>query len=61
LSDTDRFEPLQRMYKIDTATRAQRSQDLAGTYVNWTEDYERRILGFGYSTPAVAACLSLGG
>ena len=60
MSDTDRFEPLQRMYKLNTATSAQSSQYLAETYVNWAEDYERRILGFGYSTPAVAACLSLG-
>jgi len=55
LSDTDRFEPLQRTYKTDTATSAQSSQELAEIYDNWAEDYERRILGYGYSTPAVAA------
>ena len=49
------FEPLQRTYKTDTATSAKSSQELAEIYDNWAEDYERRILGYGYSTPAVTA------
>ena len=57
MSDTDRFEPLQRTYKTDTATSAKSSQELAEIYDNWAEDYERRILGYGYSTPAVTAGL----
>jgi predicted TPR repeat methyltransferase len=55
LSDTDKFEPLQRTYKTDTATNAKSSQEVADIYDNWAEDYERRILSYGYSTPAVAA------
>ena len=55
MSDTDKFEPLQRTYKTDTATSAQSSQEVAEIYDNWAEDYERRILGYGYSTPAVTA------
>jgi predicted TPR repeat methyltransferase len=55
LSDTNRFEPLQRTYKTDTATNAESSQELADIYDNWADDYERRILSYGYSTPAVAA------
>jgi SAM-dependent methyltransferase len=54
LSDTDKFEPLQRTYKTDTATNAKSSQEVADIYDNWAEDYERRILSYGYSTPAVA-------
>ena len=57
MSDTDRFEPLQKTYKTDTATSAKSNQELAEIYDNWAEDYERRILGYGYSTPAVAAGL----
>jgi len=55
LSDTDKFEPLQRTYKTDTATSAKSSQEISEIYDNWAEDYERRILSYGYSTPAVTA------
>jgi len=55
LSDTDKFEPLQRTYKTDTATNAKSSEEVADIYDNWAEDYKRRILSYGYSTPAVAA------
>src|SRR5215211_4535160 len=55
LSDTGGFEPLQRTYKTDTATSAKSSQELSEIYDNWAEDYERRILSYGYSTPAVTA------
>ena len=55
MSDTDKFEPLQRTYKTDTATNAKSSEEVADIYDNWAEDYERRILSYGYSTPAVAA------
>jgi predicted TPR repeat methyltransferase len=55
LSDTDRSESLQNTYSTDTATDAKSSQEVAEIYDNWAEDYERRILGYGYSTPAVVA------
>ena len=55
MSDTGGFEPLQRTYKTDTATSAKSSQELSEIYDNWAEDYERRILSYGYSTPAVTA------
>jgi predicted TPR repeat methyltransferase len=55
LSNTDKFEPLQRTYKTDTATSAKSSQEISEIYDNWAEDYERRILSYGYSTPAVTA------
>ena len=55
MSDTDKFEPLQRTYKTDTATSAKSSQEISEIYDNWAEDYERRILSYGYSTPAVTA------
>ena len=55
MSNTDKFEPLQRTYKTDTATSAKSSQEISEIYDNWAEDYERRILSYGYSTPAVTA------
>jgi predicted TPR repeat methyltransferase len=55
LSDTDKFEPLQRTYKTGTATSAKSSQEISEIYDNWAEDYERRIISYGYSTPAVTA------
>jgi predicted TPR repeat methyltransferase len=55
LSDTDRSESLQNTYSTDTATDAKSSQEVAEIYDNWAEDYERRILSYGYSTPAVVA------
>ena len=48
---TNRFEPLRRTYKTDTATNAESSQELADIYENWADDYDRRILSYGYSTP----------
>jgi predicted TPR repeat methyltransferase len=46
---------LQSTYSTNAATNAKSSQDTAEIYDNWAEDYERRILSYGYSTPAVAA------
>ena len=42
-------------YVTDVATSAKSSQEIVEIYDNWAEDYERRILSYGYSTPAVAA------
>ena len=55
MSNTDRSEPSQRTYVTDAATSAKDSQEVAEIYNNWAEDYERRILSYGYSTPAVTA------
>ncbi|MDQ3922995.1 MAG: class I SAM-dependent methyltransferase, partial [Actinomycetota bacterium] len=55
MSDTDRSEHPQRTYDTDAATKAENTQELAELYDSWAEDYERRILSYGYSTPAVAA------
>jgi SAM-dependent methyltransferase len=55
LSNTDKPESSQRTYVTDVATSATSSQEVAEIYDNWAEDYERRILSYGYSTPAVTA------
>jgi predicted TPR repeat methyltransferase len=55
LSDTGRSESSQRTYVTDIATSAKSSQEIVDIYDNWAEDYERRILSYGYSTPAVTA------
>ncbi len=55
MSDTDRPEHSQRTYVTDVATSAESSQEIEEIYDNWAEDYERRILSYGYSTPAVTA------
>jgi predicted TPR repeat methyltransferase len=55
VSDTDRSKRLQSTYSTDVATNAESSQEVVEIYDNWAEDYERRILSYGYSTPAVAA------
>ncbi len=55
MSDTDRSKHLQSTYSTDIATNAESSQEVVEIYDNWAEDYERRILSYGYSTPAVAA------
>jgi SAM-dependent methyltransferase len=54
LSSTDRPEGFQSTYDTDAATSAKSSQEIVEIYDSWAEDYERRILGNGYSTPAVA-------
>ncbi len=55
MSDTERSGRLQSTYSTNTATDAQSGQEVAEIYDNWAEDYERRILSYGYSTPAVTA------
>ena len=55
MSNTDRSKHLQNTYSTDIATNAESSQEIVEIYDNWAEDYERRILSYGYSTPAVAA------
>jgi predicted TPR repeat methyltransferase len=49
LSDTDRSEHLQ------SAFDAKSSQEAAEVYDSWAEDYERRVLSWGYATPAVVS------
>ena len=55
MSNTDRPKRLQSTYDTNTATSAESSQEIVEIYDGWAEDYERRILSNGYSTPAVAA------
>ncbi len=55
MSNTDKPESSQHTYVTDVATSAKSSQEVAEIYDNWAEDYERRILSYGYSTPAVTA------
>ncbi len=55
MSNTDRSERLRSTYSTDAATNAQSTQEVAEIYDNWAEDYERRILSYGYATPAVTA------
>src|SRR5215217_5016485 len=55
LSDTERSGRLQNTYDTNIATDATSSREVAEIYDNWAEDYERRILSYGYSTPAVTA------
>ena len=57
MSSTDGPERSQSTYDTNTATNAKSSQEIVEIYAGWAEDYERRILGNGYSTPAVAAGL----
>jgi SAM-dependent methyltransferase len=54
LSGTEGPERVQSTYDTDAATSAKSSQEIVEIYDSWAEDYERRILGNGYSTPAVA-------
>ena len=54
MSSTDGPERARSTYDTDAATSAKSSQEIVEIYDSWAEDYERRILGNGYSTPAVA-------
>ena len=54
MSGTEGPERVQSTYDTDAATSAKSSQEIVEIYDSWAEDYERRILGNGYSTPAVA-------
>jgi predicted TPR repeat methyltransferase len=55
LSDSGKTEGLQNIYDTNIATDAKSTQEVAQIYDNWAEDYEQRILSYGYSTPAVTA------
>jgi SAM-dependent methyltransferase len=57
LSTTDGPKRSQSTYDTNRATNAKCSQEIVEIYAGWAEDYEQRILGNGYSTPAVAAGL----
>ena len=54
MSSTDGPKHSQSTYDTNAATSAKSSQEIVEIYDGWAEDYERRILGNGYSTPAVA-------
>jgi predicted TPR repeat methyltransferase len=53
LSDTESSGRLQNTYDTNIATDATSPREVAEIYDNWAEDYERRILSYGYATPAV--------
>ena len=53
MSDTESSGRLQNTYDTNIATDATSPREVAEIYDNWAEDYERRILSYGYSTPAV--------
>jgi predicted TPR repeat methyltransferase len=53
LSDTESSGRLQNTYDTNIATEATSPREVAEIYDNWAEDYERRILSYGYATPAV--------
>ena len=56
MSDTDRSEQRsQRTFDLQSVFNAEDNQEVAELYDASAEDYERRILGWGYSTHAVAA------
>ena len=55
MSSTEGSGSSPKTYSTDTATDAKSSQQVMEIYDSWAEDYERRILSYGYSTPAVAA------
>ncbi len=56
MSDTDRSEQRsQRTFDLQSVFNAKDSQEVAEFYDASAEDYERRILSWGYSTHAVAA------
>ena len=55
MSNSASSERGQSTYSTHTATDAKSSREVAEIYDNCAEDYERRILSYGYSTPSVAA------
>lgn len=55
MRSADRSERSQSTYDLQSVFNAKNSQEVAELYDTWAEDYERRILSYGYSTPATAA------
>ena len=55
MSDIDRTERSQGSYNLQNSYKASDGQEAAELYDSWAEDYEQRILSWGYTTPAVAA------
>ncbi len=51
MKDTGRPERLESVYD------ARSSEELAEIYDEWAEDYERDVLAYGYTTPAIVAAL----
>lgn len=51
MRDPGRPERLKRVYE------ARSSEELAEIYDGWAEDYEKDVLAYGYTTPAVVAAL----
>lgn len=51
----DGSERSRSVYDLQSVFNAKNSQEAAELYDAWAEDYEGRVLSYGYSTPAVAA------
>jgi predicted TPR repeat methyltransferase len=57
MSDTDGSGRSQSSYDLESAYNARDGQEAAELYDSWSEDYEKSISSWGYTTPAVAAGL----
>ena len=57
MSDTDRSGRSQHSYDLESAYNARDGQEAAELYDSWSEDYEKSISSWGYTTPAIAAGL----
>ena len=49
MSGSERLERLRSVYE------ARNSEELTKLYEEWATDYERDVLGYGYTTPAIMA------
>jgi predicted TPR repeat methyltransferase len=57
LSDIDRSKRSQGSYNLQSVYGARDGQEAGDLYDSWSEDYERSVASWGYTTPAVAAGL----
>jgi len=57
MSDTDRSGRSQSSYELESAYNARDGQEAAELYDSWSENYEKSISSWGYTTPAIAAGL----
>lgn len=54
MSNTDRTERPQSSYDLQSSYHAKDGQEAGELYDSWSEDYERSVASWGYTTPAVA-------
>ncbi len=55
MSDIDRSRSLQAAQELQSVYKAKDTQEAEELYDRWAEDYEQRIVSWGYTTPAVVA------